>query len=201
METNDILNQVKDVLATKNQADIERLKELLDFLEQIKTKAREEIEGSENASLVKMEEIELKKEEMEHKERMRSMDLGQVLPDKREFAKAHSAIWASAVIGLLVPLAFVGAGITTTVLVLRAPGEGTVEIFEIILDRHVALIPFVWTVCGLLSLLVTWLSLRTIRRAREVMVPLPRTITTPLERSGTEVPNLAKGETYGSGKN
>lgn len=172
METNDLLNQVKGLLTTGSDISVARLREMLEFLQEVKDKCRAEVEQESSAETASLD-LQRKQSELEHVERMRALELGLPISDKGEIGKAHSAIWAAAIVGVLVSLALIGGAITTTVLALRplgVVGDGVVRIFDFTLDRQVALVAIAWKVCGLASLIIAWLSLRTIRKARETAV-------------------------------
>ena len=90
-----------------------------------------------------------------HAERLRSLELGHELPDA-EVARAESRssrAWAVALVGWLVPLLALGAGVGGTALVLLLASEHV----------HLTVLCTIWGVCGLVSVVAVNVSLGTLK--------------------------------------
>jgi hypothetical protein len=96
---------------------------------------------------------------MEQAERIKSMELGQELPDVAlSWAKADLARTRAAVsIGILVPLILVGAMVGLTVLILHQVEAG----------HHVPLLSILWGIGGGVSLVTALVSLSALHRSND----------------------------------
>src|SRR5262249_33500738 len=164
-----------DLLRGGPQDDVGRLKKMLEFVQEVKEQCREEIEEHESGESGKFYEFELKKKELEHAQRMEALRHGQALPDTGEIAKAQSAIRAAGAIGVLVPLALIGAVVLASVLILNLPDNPTISLFGAVSDLRSALFAVAWGVAGVVCLLTVMGCLRTVRRAQQ-WSPAPRRV-------------------------
>jgi amino acid transporter len=104
----------------------------------------------------------LRRREWKHIERMKSLDLGQPLPDA-DLSRA----WAVGLIGILVSLALVGAAAYVSFLATEKFKDGRVMEVWFTGQHGPPLLLIPWLGCGLLILITVILSLRTLRRLGE----------------------------------
>ena len=102
-------------------------------------------------------QYEQRKRELVHQERIKALAMG-IAPADPLLARTRSA----AVIGTLIPLAFIAAAAYVTYLGTQLPEEYLKDWFGF--ERGPALIFVIWFGCGVVVLLTVWSSLRTIRR-------------------------------------
>lgn len=101
-----------------------------------------------------------KQRQLEHEERLRSLEAGIPLPDA-EVARAKvdgTRAWMAGLIGTLVPLVFLAAAVTMTFLAWRDIQAGFAERFPL------GLLAIIWGTTAGVSLLAVILSLVAVRR-------------------------------------
>jgi hypothetical protein len=122
--------------------------------------------------------------QLTHAERLRSLELRHELPDV-EVARAESRssrAWAVALVGWLVPLLALGAGVGATALILLLASEHV----------HLAVLCTIWGVCGLVSVVAVNVSLGALKPEhdhedeQEPSAPEPK--TSPPARAKPEQP-------------
>jgi hypothetical protein len=94
--------------------------------------------------------------QLQHEERLRSLELGRELPDAA-VARAEassSRAWAAAVVGFLVPPIVLGAGVGASALVLMIASEYI----------HLPVLCIIWGVCGLIALVAVVSSLGAMKQ-------------------------------------
>jgi hypothetical protein len=99
-----------------------------------------------------------------HLERMKALELGQPLPDGEVAWAASDRVraWMAGLMGILVPLLSAGAAVGATAIVLTLRQHSDIPFApESPLPRVV--LPVVWAVWGLVSVVTVTLSIRTLR--------------------------------------
>jgi H+/gluconate symporter-like permease len=99
---------------------------------------------------------ETEKRRLEHEERMKALELGQVvpIPDLSKAAAQDNEAFTIGCLGILVPLGLVSAAVGATGLIFQNVEE---------MSERVIFISIVWGVCGLVSLAAVLLSLLTLK--------------------------------------
>jgi hypothetical protein len=137
---------------------------------------------------------EEQKRQLAHAERLRSLELGQPLPDA-EVARARAEtvrVIFAGVVGVVVPLGLMGIAIGATAM-LTTPSAGTEVVMGAVDVQPLCIV--IWSITGLVSLVTAILSLVTMQRRRllpQVPEPSPAVPGQPahnLTEAFTERPN------------
>jgi len=101
--------------------------------------------------------------QLTHAERLKSLEMGQPLPDA-EVARARAAsqrAWAVGLTATLVPLGLAGTAVATTALVFHAAAPRV----------HVPLLCVIWGICGVVGLVAATTALGVLAAGREMAPP------------------------------
>jgi hypothetical protein len=156
-----LLDQLKSLIQPgKSADDFDRLKKMLEFIQEVKEQCRKEDGGTPIG--FPGHETERKRMELEHIERMKALEAGQPFLDPGEIAKARSAIRAAGTIGVLVPLAVIGAAVGVTAMIFSNSWD---------IERRVEYLGIVWAIAGILSLVTVVMSVGFLSRRSSPTIP------------------------------
>lgn len=119
----------------------------------------------ETSSLKEMElQLEAKAQELDHAERMRQIELGQVLPDV-----SKTRMHVVGTIATLVPIALAAGAATASVALVRTPVDHGASMFGMAVtgDPRAVILATIWGIAGLSTLLTVVLCLRKLEVSPE----------------------------------